>query len=274
MTNLVRAEELADGIYPIGGNVRHVKLSGGDWVGVGTMRTSTWERAEMRSVANDNLRFVIHLFNVDKAVEKGEPATVVLVVNDVALPFHSRVEHADGKLDLAFTIEGAGDVRKIADVLKVEPIPRKHPGHRVVLKLTPDKESYRPGEAVTLTVDICNVGDKAILFQMGGKQRGTRNNQFRFLCYCGAGSGKAVADTGNPWHHGGLCTMKPLAPGESVRETVALDKWFTFAEPDTYRVTGLYEMEMSEMPERFLRKTIWDELAVGECMIKVVAPVK
>jgi hypothetical protein len=136
--------------------------------------------------------------------------------------------------------------------------------------LTPDKESYRPGEPVTLAVDICNVGDVPILFQMGGKQRGARNNQFRFLAYGAAGSGKAVPDTGDPWHHGGLCSLRLLAPGESIRETVGLDKWFRFTEPDTYRITGMFELELSHMPERFLRTTIWDDLAVGECLIKVV----
>jgi hypothetical protein len=268
------AAELADGIYPVGGNTGNVKLSGGEWVSVDKMRTSTWERAEMRSIANDNSRFVVILQNVDKAVEKGEPANVILVVNTVGMPLHSRVTAADGKLDFLFTVDGAEEAKKIAGVLKVEPILRTHPGHRVVLRMKPDKESYRPGEAVTLAVEICNVGDKAILFQMGGKQRGARNNQFRFLAYGGYGSGKAVPDTGDPWHHGGLSSLRPLKPGESIRETVHLDKWFKFTEPGTYRITGMYELELSHMPERFLHTVIWDDLAVGECIIKVLVPGK
>jgi hypothetical protein len=271
----VRGAEVADGIYPLAGNTGHdVKLSGGDWVALGKLRTASWERAEVYSLANDNSRFEVRLFNVDRAVDHGEPATVVLVVNAVGMPFHSRFEHAGGRLDLSFTVTGTDEARKIAGVLKTEPVLRRHSGHRVVLKLTPDKETYRPGEPVTLAVDICNVGDVDVLFRDGGQQRGARNNQFRFLAYGGFGQGKAVPDTGDPNHHGGLSSLRPLKPGESVRHTIKLDRWFTFAEPDTYRITGLFELELHVMPRRELHQVIWDELVVGECMIKVVAPGK
>jgi hypothetical protein len=267
------AAEVADGIYVLAGTAGHdVKLSGGDWVALGPRRTNSWERAEVRSLANDNSRFDVVLRNVDKAVDRGEPATIVLVVNGVGMSSHGQSHSSDGTIDLWFTLHGEDEARKIAAVLKTEPVLRKHPGHRVVLKLTPDKESYRPGEPVTLAVDICNVGDLPILFQNGGKQRGARNNQFRFLAYAGHGGGKAIPDSGDPWHHGGLSTLRPLKPGESERITVGLDNWFTFTAPDTYRVTGLFELELHHMPERFLRTTIWEELAIGECLIKVEAP--
>jgi hypothetical protein len=270
-----RAAEVADGIYPLAANTGHdVKLSGGDWVALGKLRTSTWERAEVQSQSNDNTRFMVHLINVDKAVDQGEPATVVLCVNGIGLPSHGSGRQADGRIDLWFTVADADDARKVAAGLKVEPLLRKHPGHRVVLKLTPDKETYRPGEPVTLAVDICNVGDVPVLFRDGGQQRGARNNQFRFLAYGGFGQGKAVPDTGDPNHHGGLSSLRPLKPGESVRHTIKLDKWFAFTEPDTYRITGLFELELHVMPRRELHQVIWDELVVGECMIKVVAPGK
>jgi hypothetical protein len=267
------AAEIADGIYPVASAGGHdVKLSGGDWVALGSRRTGTWERAEVRSTSSDNSRFDVILRNVDKAVDRGEPATIVLVVNGVGMASHGQSHSADGTIDLSFTLHGEDEARKVAAVLKTEPVLRKHPGHRVVLRLTPDKESYRPGEPVPLAVDIFNVGDVAILFQNGGKQRGARNNQFRFMAYAGYGAGKAVPDTGNPWNHGGLSTLRPLKPGESERITVGLDKWFTFTTPDTYRVTGLFELELHHMPERSLRATIWEELVVGECLIKVEAP--
>src|SRR5262249_42107916 len=125
--------------------------------------------------------------------------------------------------------------------------------------------------AIKLTVEICNVGDQPILFRMGGQQRGARNNQFRFLAYAGAGSGNAVSDTGNPIHFGGLSSLRPLKPGESVRETVELERWFKFSQPDTYRITGLFELELHDMPDRVTSTTIWEDLATGECFIKVVA---
>jgi hypothetical protein len=274
-TFAVHGAEVADGIYPIVSNTgRDIQLSGGDWVALGKLRTATWERAEVRSLTNDNSRFEVRLINVDKAVENGDPANIVLAVNAVGMPFHSRVEHADGKLDLSFTLTGADESRTIAGVLKTEPVLRKHPGHRVVLKLTPAKETYHPGEPVTLAVDISNVGDVPVLFRDGGRQRGARNNQFRFLAYAGGGQGKAVHDTGDPTHFGGLSTLRPLKPGESVHHTIPLDKWFAFTEPGSYRITGLFELELHDMPRRELHQVIWDELAVGECTIKITAPGK
>ncbi|HEY1380236.1 MAG TPA: hypothetical protein VGF55_25770 [Gemmataceae bacterium] len=267
-----QAAEVPDGIYPLatGGGPR-VMLSGGGWATLGPLRTGKWGRAEVRSQANDNARFTVELRGVDPAVDRGEPATVVLVAGGVGLPSFGRSQTTDGKLDLAFTLRGEEEARKVAAALKTEPILRKHPGHRVVLKLAPDREAYRPGEPVTLTVDICNVGDVPVLFRMGGRQRGARDNQFRFLAYGWFGLGKAVPDTGDPNHHGGLTSLRPLKPGESIRQTVPLNRWFRFTASDTYRVTGLYELELHDMPERFLRTTIWEDLAVGECLIKVVA---
>ena len=92
----VSAADVPDGIYPPAGNGPRVKLSGGGDVTLGTLRTAAWERAEVRSTANDNARFTGVLCNVDRAVDRGEPATVVLVVNGAALPFHSRTEHTGG----------------------------------------------------------------------------------------------------------------------------------------------------------------------------------
>jgi hypothetical protein len=270
-TFTANAAEVADGIYPTTGPGQDVKLSGGDWITLGKLRTATWERADVQSQDKDNTRFMVHLINVDKTVDLGAPGTDVLCVNGIGLPYHGSSRQGDGRIDLWFKLDGADDARKVAAALKTEPVLRKHPGHRVVLKLTPDKETYRPGEPVTLAVDITNVGDVPVLFTDGGKQRGARNNQFRFLAYGTGGHGKAVPDTGDPWHHGGLSSLRPLKPGESVRHTVNLDKWFTFTQPDTYRITALFELELHHMPERFMRTTIWDELVVGECSIKVVA---
>lgn len=274
-TVAVRGAEIADGIYPIVSDTgRDIALNGGGWVGLGKPRTNKWERAEMRSDDNDNTRFQVRLVNVDKAVDEGEPATVVLAVNAVGMRLHGRSGNADGKIDLWFSVTGADDARKVAAGLKVEPMLRKDPGHRVVLKLTPDKESYRPGEAVTLAVDVVNTGDVPVLLRDGGQQRGPRNNQFRFVAYAGGGNGKAVPDTGDPNHFGGLSTLRPLKPGESFRHTVPLDRWFKFTEPGHYRITGLYELELHHMPERFLDRIIWNDLAVGECTIKVEASEK
>lgn len=263
-------ENLDDGIYPVASEGTLVSLAGGGEARLGKRRNSTWDKAAMKSRSNDNTRFAVELHEF-KSAEGDDPATVVLVIDGVAMPFHSRIQPADGPATLVFNVDGEEASRRVATKLKVQPVLRKHPGHRVILTLTPDKESYKIGDSVSLKVGIRNIGDVPILFQKGGKQRGPRDNQFRFIAHGGAGMGKAVADTGDPDNHGGLSSLRMLKPGETIEDTVALDKWFTFSAPDTYRVTGVFELELSEMPDRWLRRVIWEELVAGECLVKVEA---
>ena len=51
---------------------------------------------------------------------------------------------------------------------------------------------------------------------------------------------------------------------------MALDRWFTFPEPDTYRVTGLFELELHDPTGgQGFDKALWDDLAVGQCLVVV-----
>src|SRR5262249_62247593 len=104
--------------------------------------------------------------------------------------------------------------------------------------------------------------------RVGGQQRGPRHNQFRFLAQHGHGTGKAVPDTGDPNNFGGKSWRVDLKPGEVFTKTVDLGRWFTFDDPDTYRITGMYSFEVHE-PDRY--QAIWDDLAVGQCFVRVVA---
>jgi hypothetical protein len=271
------ADEIEDGIYALkpGGEGRHVKLSGGAEVVLGQRRGGTWARAAMESVTNDNSRFVVELSKVGPLDNSGGPATVVLVIDGVCMPFRGGSGLDGGPLELWFTVSGEEAARKVAARLKVEPRRRKHPGHRIAVRWVPDKEAYRVGEPITLTMELKNVGDTPIAFRNGGQQRGPRNNQFRFLAYRSHGYGKAVPDTGDPTNFGGLGGVLTYKPGETFTDTVRLDKWFAFTEPDTYRVTGLYELELHETsPRRVHDVPIWDDFAVGDCLIKVVAKEK
>ena len=99
------------------------------------------------------------------------------------------------------------------------------------------------------------VGTGPLSFFEGGKQRGPRDNQYRFLAYRSGGHGRAVPDTGDPTNFGGIGAVRTLKPGESFARTVTLDKWFTFTDSDTYRVTGLFELPLQgPSPEGGLRR--------------------
>lgn len=103
---------------------------------------------------------------------------------------------------------------------------------------------------------------------MGGKRRGSRDNQYRFLAYRGSGEGKAVPDTGDPTHHGGLGGVRTLEPGKSFTSIVALDKWFQFDAPDTYRITGIFELEFHEPGSQ--HNPIWNDFTAGDRLVRVV----
>jgi hypothetical protein len=262
------ADEIADGIYSVqvAGAGRAVTLSDGAAVILGPRRQGSWAEATMRSLANDNTRFLVELKSLDKLVEQAPPATVVLMMDGVGMPFHSRSEHADGRVNLAFTVFGDDAARRVAARLKVEPKRRQHPGHCIEVRWLPDKAAFSPTDSISLKLELRNVGDKPIAFRNGGQQRGARNNQFRFLAYRTHGHGKAVPDTGDPTHFGGLSSILTLKPGETFRETVQLEKWFAFKEADTYRVTGLYELELHDGASG---TTIWDDFAIGDCLIRI-----
>ena len=56
-----------------------------------------------------------------------------------------------------------------------------------------------------------------------------------------------------------------------------LDKWFSFMDPDVYRITGVFELtiyggQLNAAP--FPEGPLWEELATGECLIHVVDKMK
>src|SRR5687768_6959275 len=110
------ADESEDGIYALkaAGEGRRIKLSGGAEVILGERRGSTWAQAAIRSVANDNSRFVVQLKNVGPLDNRGGPATIVLLIDGVGMPFASRSSYPDGVLDLAFAVTGEEAARKVA----------------------------------------------------------------------------------------------------------------------------------------------------------------
>ena len=112
------------------------------------------------------------------------------------------------------------------------------------------------------------MGKTAVTFTVGGQQRGPRDNQYRFIAQSGYGTGKSVPDTGDPTNFGGLGTWKELKPGEVFESTIELDRWFKFTEPDSYRITGIFELDLVPPGDGFGR-AIWEDFAVGQCVVYV-----
>jgi hypothetical protein len=133
---------------------------------------------------------------------------------------------------------------------------------------SPLKEQFKLGEPVTLELAIKNVGNSPVYFMDGGQNRGARNNQFGFTAFSGGGFGTAVPDTGDPMHFGGMASLRTLKPGDIFRKQVDITKWFQFETADSYRITGMYELEFYDRD--FDSRVIWEDIVTGRCTVRMV----
>ncbi len=229
----------------------------------------------LQSWSNDNTRFHFHVKGLGPLPPETTQVQTALVVDGVILHLgRPETLAADGTADVGANLHSAEAARTHAARYGLTPALRKHPGHRCEVRWKTDRPRYKPGEPVTLTLELKNTGPGPLRFTFGGKQRGPRNNQFRFLAQAGY-DGKGLPDIGDPTNFGGISVSKTLAPGETFTTDVDLSKWFTFTEPNTYRVTGILELPVIDpaSPDGF-RPVLWDDLAVGECIVRVEAPRK
>jgi hypothetical protein len=271
VATFVRAGGLEDGIYYWSdGAGPRTKRNDGAEVVLGQRLGNVLGQATIGSTRNDNSQFRLELKNAGPIEQRPGNVYLAVIVDGIIAGVWSQSDRRpDGTMNLACTIHGEEAARKVAERLKVQLNKRTHPGHRFEVRWTPEKDSYQVGEDVKLKLEIKNVGTVPFAFRVGSQQRGPRDNQYRFLAYRGAGGGKAVPDTGNPVNFGGISVNRTLQPKETFMALIGLDKWFTFAEPDTYRITGVYELELYP-PDQSQWTPIWDDLAVGDCLVRVV----
>lgn len=231
--------------------------------------TDQFGRIEMKSMANDNTRFRIHLKGAGPFREGDDIGRLALVVDGV---YATVWGHSDpdelGRMDLSASVTGAEAARRIAVALGVQPRLRQHLGHRMEVTYEPTKQSFQAGEAVVLKMTIKNTGDVPFSFQDGGKQRGPRNNQFGFTALCNGGQGPEIPDTGDPRHHGGKSVLRTLRKGEAFEKEVDITKWFDLSQPGTYKIDGRFEIELHD-PDAEEYFVLWEDVAHGECLVAI-----
>jgi len=263
-----------DGIYLIhekGAGPKVTRNDTGDQLVLGERLTTKFGAAAIHSTANDNSRFHVDLTGAGPFPQAQLPGSTALMIAGRCFIIYSRSDPGqDGKLNLGSVIHGVEAMRAAAKALKAEPQLRKHPGHKFAVTFEPDKASYRPGEPITLTMKIKNVGDQTVCFHDGGRQRGPRDNQFGFTAFRSGGFGKAVPDTGDPTNFGGRGSYRVLKLGDVFSKTVRLDSWFKFKDADTYQVTASYRLAFHE-PDGKRYRVIWDDFATAECRVRVDA---
>ncbi len=268
-------DKLDDGVYVLlsEGDGRKVVLTDGSEAVLGKrLSASVGVAVSLKSWTNHNTRFHLHLKGLGPLPEEVTRIQTAVVVDGVVLHL-GRPEKlaADGTAEVGATVSSADAARTLAARYKVEPAVRKHPGHRFEVRWHPAKPQYEVGEPVKLTMEIKNTGTGPLRFTVGGQQRGPRDNQFRFVAQAGV-AGKGLPDVGDARNHGGISTSKTLRPGEVFAAEVDVTKWFAFTEPDTYRVTGVFEMPVIDPASADgFGPVVWDDLAVGDCAVMVVA---
>lgn len=274
LTGIAIGQEIPDGIYVVhekGDGPKVRRNDTGDTIVLGKRLTDKFGSARVDSMANDNTRFRLDLARAGPIPKETMPGSAALMLAGRCFMVYSRSDlEADGRINLGSVVHSEEAVRAVAKILKVEPRLRVHPGHKMLVTWETDKPSYKVGDSIGVTVKIKNVGDQPFSFMNGGRQRGPRDNQFGFTAYRGGGSGKAVPDTGDPTNFGGLGGYVTLKPGEEFAKAVALDKWFKLTEPDTYRLTGTFQLELHD-PAGDTHWTSWDDFAIGTFLVRIEA---
>ena len=248
--------------------VPRADVAAGGELRLGERLPVTMRDVSIVSAANDNSEFRLSLKTA--AIPDGlSPFAMILAVDGLYLPVCSHSgRDKDGLVAVDMQVAGLAAARKTAKALGVEPVVRTHPGHKLLVKVGPKQATWRPGEAVTLTMTIKNIGGTPVEFYDGGLQRGPRNNQFSFTASNSRGFGPDLPDTGDSTCMGGLAQVVTLKPGETFTKDVRLTDWFTFREPGTHWITAMYEFGLLDSHGR----TIWDDFAVARCTVHIVSP--
>jgi hypothetical protein len=270
-----QAADLPPGIYLRKLSGEGIKLpcvdrDGGEAI-LGARLSDQLGTASWKALRNDHSEFTLTLTGIELPATITETEQLAVVIDGVCLAV-SRGQKPGGAFNgtLSGWIVGENAAIKLAKALNTELPRRKHPGHRYLVSWQPEKESYESGIPVSLRLTIENVGEHPLTFRVGGQNRGPRDNQFRFLAYRSMGQGMAIPDEGDPTNFGGIGSYETLRPGEKFHAKVALDRWFRFADPDHYRITGLFELELHErQPDGSVSNTIWQEFATGDCLVKI-----
>lgn len=234
---------------------------------------ATISRATLRFQSNQNDWFFLNLYRQEPFPDNG---FVLVVPNKVPLtgeqkfPFSAGGSpSSDGEYHASLWWYGADNAEELIRLFNPQVLRRRHPGHRMMTTFLPAKNEFEAGEPVLVTLRITNVGDAEFAFEQGGKQRGSRDNQFAFSAEDRLRH-HMLPDIGSPTHMGGLVGSIKIPPGESHELEVDLTRWFAFQKGGFYRIRGSYSMPITEKvakdPFAFC---VWEDFACAEFGIKM-----
>lgn len=265
--------DLASGIYRLaeeGQGVAVERASGGK-LSLGALASEKLGEVEIVATNDENTRFQFRFPQAGPLVGADADGRHAIYLAGFAEPVGSSSDPDDaGRQDLSCWFVNRDVAERWAKALGKTLPQREHPGFRLLTTFEPTRDEYQAGEEVELRMTIRNVGPLPFTFMDGGQQRGPRNNQFRFIAWKGYQNDFAVPDVGDRTNFGGMGGYVTLKQGETFEKIVKLTDWFRFEEPETYDITGLFEMEFLD-PDAGHYRPIWDDFAVGTCRLTIVA---
>lgn len=149
----------------------------------------------------------------------------------------------------------------------LQSIERKHNGFKLDVMFSPDKEFYSPGEKVIIKMTIKNVDDKAFYFNVGGHNRGPRDDQFSFSCEGPEGT----QPTKKANNFGGLSFVNEIEAGKEYSKEVDLNGWFDLKKPGNYELMGNYLLSVYET-KNIQSFSIWEDYLTRPFRIIIKAP--
>lgn len=257
-------QQIENGIYSISDKGPAVKTLDDNEIHLGEKFTEPIETINFRPVSNDNEGYALTLQKTGP-FSKDNNVYFALYVDGYCLRFNGSGSSNDTIFDISGSFESAEAAKAFGQYLKVQPLMRVHPGYALMTTFVPVKKSFAQDEPLIVTMKIRNDGNSPVTFQVGGENRGERDNQFSFTAYDGQ---KAIPDTGSPIHFGGLSYKKTIKPDETFTQDVDLAKWFSFHQAGSYEITGAYHLSFfdSGSTEHFVT---WEDFATAKFWIKI-----
>jgi hypothetical protein len=221
------------------------------------------EEAHVYSVDNANSRFELQL-------ETGplpDDAVPTLVVGDRHITTGG-VNRDSTHTSIDVTIDRDIAIQ-IAHALSI-PLHERHrldAGMRYAWKFP---HELRPGAPAIITLVATNTGPTTVGFEIGGRQRGPRDNRFTFTVT--RDDGTVLASKDGP-DFGGISYYKKLAPGQSAEVSADLESWAVLDHPGRYTVAASHETDLAkdgEMPSSpDSGADLWTITATGQGAIVV-----
>jgi hypothetical protein len=216
----------------------------------------------LRSSSNDNNTFSMSLVKDGAFTRPYE--LMALCVAEQCTTFMGAGSNGDREVSIDAWFSSPAAANVYAKFFGTTAKLRAHPGHKLATRFVPAKTTFSKDESLPVTLEIRNVGTSDVTFRVGGQNRGARDNQFGFTAY----ALRAVPDTGDPVNFGGLSSNWILRPGQTFTKEIDLRKWFTFAAPGLYSLTGTYKLSFFDPADKDYF-VVWEDYATAQFSITV-----